>query len=157
MEFVGKFVYIAYQFILLRLSPFGLRADMVGRCFEHAVPQLRIFFSSESAKNVFWLWLSPLRGWASLTMAFTCKFVYIVHHLILLLLNPFGLRVYREGWWFEHSVSQLQVCLSAEDAKNVFWPWLSLLHEWGSLTITFTSEFVYIVYFLVNLCLSGYS
>ena len=32
MEFVGKFVYIAYQFILLRLSPFGLRVDMVGRC-----------------------------------------------------------------------------------------------------------------------------
>ena len=24
---------------------------------------------------------------------------------ILLRLNPFGLRVDREGWWFEHSVS----------------------------------------------------
>ena len=28
----------------------------------------------------------------------------MAHHLILLPLNPFGLRVDREGWWFEHSV-----------------------------------------------------
>ena len=29
------------------------------------------------AKNVSWPWLSPLRGWGSLTMTSTCKFVYI--------------------------------------------------------------------------------
>ena len=45
---------------------------------------------------------------------------------------------------FEHSVSQLRVCLSAEGAKNVSWPWLSLLRGWGSLTMAFTGKFVYI-------------
>ena len=29
----------------------------------------------------------------------------MAHHFIMLRLNPFGLRVDREGWWFEHSVS----------------------------------------------------
>ena len=43
--------------------------------------------------------------WGSLTMASTGKFVYMAHHFIMLWLNPFGLRVDREGWWFEHSVS----------------------------------------------------
>ena len=38
-------------------------------------------------------------------MAFTGKFVYMAHHFILLLLNPSDLRVDKEGWWFEHSVS----------------------------------------------------
>ena len=26
-----------------------------------------------------------------------------------------------EGWWFEHSLSQFQVCLSADGGKNVSW------------------------------------
>ena len=34
----------------------------------------------------------------------TGKFAYMAHHFILLRLNPFGLRVDREGWWFEHSM-----------------------------------------------------
>ena len=46
-----------------------------------------------------------LRGWASLTKAFTAKFVYVAHHYILLQLNPFDLSDDREGWWFDHSVS----------------------------------------------------
>ena len=50
-------------------------------------------------------------------MAFTGKFVYMANHFILLQLNPFGLRADREGLWFEHSVSQLQVCFSAAGAK----------------------------------------
>ena len=55
-------------------------------------------------------------------MAFTGKFVYMAHHFIMLRLNPFGLTVDREGWWFEHSVSWLRVCLSAEGVKNVTFP-----------------------------------
>ena len=47
------------------------------------------------------------------------------------------------GWWFQHSVPWLQVCLSVEGATNVSWPWLSPLWGWGSLTIAFTSKFVY--------------
>ena len=69
-------------------------------------------------------------------------FVYMAHHFILLRLNSFGLRIDREGWWFEHSMSELRVCLSAEGAKNVSWYWLSLLWGWGSLTMAFTHKFV---------------
>ena len=58
--------------------------------------------STEGAKNVSWPRLSPLQGWCSLTMAFTGKFVYMVHYLILLWFNLFDLSVEREGWWFEH-------------------------------------------------------
>ena len=71
----------------------------------------------------------------------------MAHHFILLRLDPFGLRVDREGWWFEHSVSQLQVCLSAEGAGNVSWPWLSPLRVWGSLTMAFTGKLVYMYRF----------
>ena len=81
----------------------------------------------------------------------TGKFVYMAHHFILLRLNPFGLRVDREGWWFEHSMSQLRVCLSAEGAKNVSWPWLSPLRGWGSLTMTSTCKFVCIAYNNISL------
>ena len=79
-------------------------------------------------------------------MTSTGKFVYMAHHFILLRLNPFGLRVNREGWWFEHSMSQLQVCLSAEGAKNVSWPWLSPLRRWGNLTMAFTGKFVHMAH-----------
>ena len=67
-------------------------------------------------------WISPLRGWGSLTIPLTVKFVYIANHFILLWLNSFDLSVESEGWWFEHSVSYLRVFLSAEGAKNVFGP-----------------------------------
>ena len=62
----------------------------------------------------------------------TGKFVYMAHHFILLRLNPFGLRVNGEGWWFEPSVSWLRLCLSAEAAVNISWLRLSPLREWGS-------------------------
>ena len=81
-------------------------------------------------------------------MASTGKFVYMAHHFILLRLNPFGLRVDREGWWFGHSVSSLWVCLSAEGAKNFSWPWLSPLRGWGSLTMASTGKFVYIYIYI---------
>ena len=38
----------------------------------------------------------------------------------------------------------MRVCLSAEGAKNVSWPWLSLLSGWGSLTMAFIGKVVYI-------------
>ena len=62
------------------------------------VSKLRVCLSTEGAKNISWLWLSPLRGWSSLIMALTGKFVYMAHNFILLRLDPFGLRVDREGW-----------------------------------------------------------
>ena len=60
--------------------------------------------SAEDAKNVSWTWLSLPRVWGILTMAFTIKFVYMAHHFTLLGLNPFDLRVDREGSWFENSL-----------------------------------------------------
>ena len=110
---------MAHHFIMLRLSLFGLRVDREGWWFEHTVSWLRVGLSAECAENVSWPWLSPLRGWGTLTMTFTGKFVYMAHHFIMLRLILFGLRVHREGWWFQHSVSWLRVCLSAEGAKNL--------------------------------------
>ena len=100
-------------------------------------------FSAERAKSVSWIWLSPLRGWGSLIITSTGKFVYKAHHFILLRLNSFGVRFDSEGWWFEHSMSFLRVFLSAEGAKNVSWPWLFSIRGWGSLTMTSTGKFVY--------------
>ena len=73
------------------------------------------------------------------------------HHFILLLLNPFDLRVDRKGWRFEHSVSYLRGFLSAECAKNVSCPSLLPLRGWGSLTIEFTGEFAYI-FLIISSC-----
>ena len=119
---------------------------MLGReewWFEHSVSQLQVCLSAEGSKNVPWPWLSPLRGWGSLNIVLTGKIVDMAHHFILLRFNPFDLKVGREGWLFEHSVSQLWVRLSAESAKNFSCPWLSPLQGWGSLTMAFTGKFVY--------------
>ena len=124
MTSFGKFVCMARHFILLPLNPFGLSVDSEKWWFEHSMSYLRVCLSAEGAKNVFWPWLSSYRGWGSLTMTCTGKFVDMAHHLILLRNNPFGLRVDSEGWWFEHCMSELRVCLSAEGAENVSWPWL---------------------------------
>ena len=51
-------------------------------------------------------------------MTLNDKLVYMAHHFILPRLNLFELWVDRGGWEFEHSVSYLQVCLSAEGAKT---------------------------------------
>ena len=64
---------------------------------------MRVGLSTEGVKKVSWPWLSPLRGWGNLTMTSTGKFVFMAHHFILLRVNPFGLRVDSEGWWFEQS------------------------------------------------------
>ena len=102
---MGKFVYMAHHLILLRLNPFGLSVESEGWWFEHSMSKLRICFSAESARTVSWLWLSPLQGWGSLTMRSIGKFVHMAHNFLLLWLNPFGLRVDSEGWWFERSIS----------------------------------------------------
>ena len=50
---------------------------------------------------------------------------------------PLALRVDREGWWFEHPMSFLMICLSTKGAKNISWSWLSPLRGWGSLIVHF--------------------
>ena len=32
-----------------------------------------------------------------------------------------------------------------EDAKNISWPWLSLLRGWGSVTMAFIGEYAYYI------------
>ena len=117
---------------------------------------MRVCFSAEGAKNFSWPWLSLLPRWGSLTMASTDKLVYMAHHFILLRLKLIGLRVDREGWRFGHSMSWLRVSSSAEAAKNVSWPWLSLVRGWGSLTMTSTVKFVYMAHHFILLLLNPF-
>ena len=156
MTSTGKFVCMAHRFILLWFNPFGLRVESERWWFEHSMSKLLICLSTESAKNVCWPWLFPLRGWGSLAMISIGKFVYIGDRFVLLWLNPFGLSVDSEGWWFEHSMSWLRVCLSAEAAKNVSWPWVSPLRGWGTLTMTSTGIFVCVAHHFILLWLNPF-
>ena len=115
---------------------------------------MRVRFSAEGAKNVSWPSLFPYRGWGSQTMTSTGKFLCMAHHFVLLRLNPFGLKVDREGWLFEHSMLYLRVRLSAEGGKNVSWPRLSPLRGWGSLTTTSTGKFVSMAHHFILLRLN---
>ena len=156
VTFTGKFVYTTRHFILQRLNPFGLRVDQERCWIEHSISWLWISLSSQGAKKISWLWLSQLRGWSSLTLTFSGKLVNMAHHFILLRLNQFDLRVDRKAWWFEHSMLWLQVCLSAESAKNVSWRWLSPLQGWGGLAMTFSGKFVYMTHHFILLCLNPF-
>ena len=80
----------------------------------------------------------------------------MVHHFILLQLSPFDLRADREELCFEHSVSNLQVCLSAEGTKSVSWPKLSPLRGWDSLTMPFDGKFVCIAHDFILLQLNPF-
>ena len=57
-----------------------------------------VILLAEGFENVSWPWLSPLRGWGSLTKTSIGKFVYIANHFIFVRLNPFKFRVDIEGW-----------------------------------------------------------
>ena len=74
--------------------------------------------------------------------------------LIMLGLSPFGATFNWEGWWFQYFMSWLRVWLSEEGAKNVPWPWLSLLWGWGGLTMTVTGKFVYMAHHFILLRLN---
>ena len=78
------------------------------------------------------------------------KFVYMANTLILLRLNPFGLRVDIEGWWFEHSCGlacQQRVRktfpgpLYLQSVDGVFWLWHPEvnLYVWLSISYSFGS------------------
>ena len=69
-------IYMDHHFILLRLNPFNLSLGLIGR--DGGLNTLcSNCLSAEGVKNVSWPWLSPLRGWGSLTMSLTGKFVYV--------------------------------------------------------------------------------
>ena len=104
MTSTSKFVYMSHHLILQQLNPFELMVDTEPWWFENSLSKLRVAFSAGGAKNVSSPWLSPLRGWVSLTMTSAGKLLYLGHHFILLRLNPFGLWVDSEGWCFEHSM-----------------------------------------------------
>ena len=53
-----------------------------------------------------------------------------------------------EGSWFEHSVSELWVCLSTEGARNVSLSWLSPFREWDTLYMTSIAKFTHIKLYL---------
>ena len=66
-----------YRSILLTLGLIGRDGGLRTLCHSCG---WRVCLSPEGAKNVSWSWLSPLRVWGSLTMAFTGKFIYIYIH-----------------------------------------------------------------------------
>ena len=156
MTFTGKFVYMAHHFILLRLNPLDLKVEREGWWFDHSISWLWVSLSEEGTKNVSWPWLLPLWWWGSLTTTFTGKFVYMAHRFILLLLNPFCLRVDRKGWWFQYSIKWLQISLSLDDAKNVSRSCVSQLQGWSSLIMTFTFKFVHMAYHFILLRLNPF-
>ena len=51
--------------------------------FEHSVSYLWVCMAAEGAKNFSWPWLSLLRGWGSLTMSLTDKFVYVYMYVCM--------------------------------------------------------------------------
>ena len=141
ITFLGKVGYIqliissCYNSISV---PYG---DWEKWWFEHSVSYLQVGLSAEGAKNISWPWLTLLQGWGSLTMTFLgrCKYIQLtISSCYSSIPVPYG---EWEEWWFEHSVSQMRVALSAKGAKNVSWPWLSPLQGWGSLTRSFLGKF----------------
>ena len=149
MAFTDKFLYIAHHFILVPHNAFGLGVNREWWWFEHSVSWLRIWLSAEASENVSWFTLSPLRGWGNFIMAFTGKFVYVAHHLILLRFIPFGIGVARSGWYVEYSLLWLRVWLLTGGAKNVSWLSLFPLRGRGSLTMAFTAKFVCITHHFI--------
>ena len=150
MTFTGNFVYIwltnstCYGSIRLTLGLIGMDGGL-----STLVSYLRVCLSGEGSKNVSWPWLSPLRGWCCLTIAFTGKFVYIwliISSCCGSILLTLGL-IERDGS-LSTLVLKLQVCLSAEGGINFFWPWLSPLRGWCCLTMAFTGKFVYIYIYI---------
>ena len=156
MTSLAKFLYMANHFNLLRLNPFRLRIDSEGWWFERSLSYLRVCLSAEDAKNVSWPWLSPIRGWGSLTMTSIAKFVYRAKHFILLRLNPFVLRVDSEGWWVWALYVIVASLLVSRRCKNVCWPWLSPHRRLGSLTMTSIGKFVCMAHHFILLPLNPF-
>ena len=74
-------------------------------------------------------------------------YIYIHIYIIFPRLNPFGLGVNRERWWFEHSVSWLQVCLfpgpgyfHSGDGVVWLWHWRSWLISEAPLKFHLSSK-----------------
>ena len=74
---------ISYMFYHICGSPFYLATALVsydnleGCFFEYYMSWLGVYLSEEGNKNFSWPWLSPFRGWSSLTMAFLRKFANV--------------------------------------------------------------------------------
>ena len=50
----------------------------------------------------------------------------------------------------------MRVGFLAEGAKNIFWPWLFPLRQWGRLTMTSIGKFVYRAHHFVELRLNSF-
>ena len=74
--------------------------------------QLRVCLSAEGAKN-FWLswpWLSLFRGWGSLNMTFTSKFLYIYIYIVSLWkINGFTYSIKVPGLWWRNGWSCVEI------------------------------------------------
>ena len=70
-----------------------------------------------------WHWLVNLHIWLTISSCYGSI--------------PLNLALIGRDGGLSTLVSSLRICLSAEGAKNVFWPWLSTLQGWGTRKIWF--------------------
>ena len=75
--YIHTYIYIYIHTYIHNIYIYIMYLCMYVYIYIYIASYLRVCLSTESAKNVSWPWLSPLRGWGSVTMAFTCKFIYI--------------------------------------------------------------------------------
>ena len=84
---------MAHHFILLRLNPvtlglIGMDSGLSTLCHSSG---FACCLSAGGAKNVSWHWLSPLRGWGSLAMSLTGKFVCVCVYIYIYYVTNFQL------------------------------------------------------------------
>ena len=99
-----------YRSILLTLGLIGRDGGLRTLCHSCG---WRVCLSPKGAKNVSWSWLSPLRVWGSLTMAFTGKFIYIY--------------IYTHPWTYMHIYTNsyaycyVHMCIYPITHIHIFW------------------------------------
>ena len=63
--------YLGEKLIDHSAGDFGNKNIYIKKIYLYIYIYIHIYLSAEGAKNVSWPWLSPIRGWGSLTMAST--------------------------------------------------------------------------------------
>ena len=113
-------IFMAHHFILLQLNPFDRRVDMKGWWFQ------MVIFPGPG-------WLTPFRGWGSLTMWFISKFVYIYIYIYIYV-----------GMWDNHLII-IDYTYSKNLLKDLFQVFFNLLF-WSIYNI----YLIIYIYFLLD-------
>ena len=147
MTLTGKFVCIRLTIssccasILLTLMLIGRNGGL------RTLLQLQVWLSAWGAKNVSWPWPSLLRGWSSLSMVFTGKFVWLwltisschgsISLTLVLISRDCGLRTLCKTYGFDSQQRVLKTFpgpgyLSSKDGIVSLWHSLINYYVYGS-------------------------